>query len=187
MTVCSGDDLPRCRWALTDPLLRQYHDAEWGKPQRDPRALWEKLMLDGFQAGLSWKTILRKRDAFRDAFLGFEPSIVAGFDDVDVARLMNDEAIIRSNMKINATIRNAAAYLRMLDTGEDFSEFAWSAVGGVPLLGDGSGAATRSSAGDTVSTALKKRGFSFVGPVIVHAWMQATGLLNDHEAGCFRR
>jgi DNA-3-methyladenine glycosylase I len=187
MTVCSNDDLPRCRWALTDPLLRQYHDAEWGKPQREPRALWEKLMLDGFQAGLSWRTILRKRDAFRSAFLGFEPSVVASFDNADIARLLGDAAIVRSRAKIQATIRNAAAYVRMLDVGEDFSQFAWSHVGETPLLGDGSGATTNSPVGDTLSGALKQRGFSFVGPVIVYAWMQATGLINDHEAGCFRR
>jgi len=187
MTVCSEDDLPRCRWAQTDPLLRQYHDAEWGKPERDPRALWEKLMLDGFQAGLSWRTILRKRDAFRDAFLGFEPSIVAGFDDGDVARLLGDAAIVRSRAKIRATIRNATAYVRMRDAGEDFSQFAWNHVGETPLLGDGSGVTTRSSAGDALSVALKQRGFSFVGPVIVYAWMQAAGLINDHETGCFRR
>jgi DNA-3-methyladenine glycosylase I len=187
MTVCSDEDLPRCRWALTDPLLRQYHDAEWGKPVRDPRALWEKLMLDGFQAGLSWRIILRKRDAFRDAFWGFEPSIVAGFDDSDIARLLGDAAIVRSRAKIKATIRNATAYVQMLDGGEDFSLFAWSHVGNMPLVGDGSGTTTRSSAGDILSVALKQRGFSFVGPVIVHAWMQATGLINDHEAGCFRR
>jgi DNA-3-methyladenine glycosylase I len=187
MTACSDDDLPRCRCAQTDPLLRQYHDVEWGKPQREPRGLWEKLMLDGFQAGLSWRTILRKRDAFRSAFLGFEPSIVAGFDETDIERLLGDAAIVRSRVKIQATIRNATAYVRMRDGGEDFSQFAWSRVGETPLLGDGSGANTRSSAGDTLSGALKQRGFSFVGPVIVHAWMQATGLINDHETGCFRR
>ena len=144
-------------------------------------------MLDGFQAGLSWKTILKKRDAFRVAFKGFDPFIVADFGADDVARLVEDAGIIRSRMKIEAVIRNAAAYLRMLDSGEDFADFTWSAIGAVPLVGDGLGTATRSVAGDALSMALKARGFSFVGPVIVHAWLQATGLIDDHEAACFRR
>jgi DNA-3-methyladenine glycosylase I len=182
-----GVDPHRCRWAQADPLLRQYHDEEWGRPERDPRVLWEKLMLDGFQAGLSWKTILKKRDAFRVAFRGFDPSIVAAFGADDVARLVEDAGIIRSRMKIEAVIRNAGAYLRMLDSGENFADFAWSAIGAVPLVGDGMGIATRSGAGDALSAGLKVRGFSFVGPVIVHAWLQATGLIDDHESGCFRR
>lgn len=187
MVVTLGDNLLRCRWAQADPLLRQYHDAEWGWPELDPRALWEKLMLDGFQAGLSWKTILKKRDAFRVAFRGFDPTIVAAFGADDVARLVQDAGIIRSRIKIEAVIRNAGAYLRMLESGEDFADLAWSAIGAAPLVGDGLGTATRSIAGDALSLALKARGFSFVGPVIVHAWLQATGLINDHESGCFRR
>jgi DNA-3-methyladenine glycosylase I len=177
----------RCRWAQSDPLLAAYHDAEWGVPETDARALWEKLMLDGFQAGLAWITILRKRDAFRAAFAGFDPEQVARFGEADVARLLGDAGIVRSRAKIEATIRNARAFLAMRDAGEDFSAFAWEAVGGKPLLGGGTGPASRSAEGDRLSAALKRRGFSFVGPVIVHAWMQATGLVNDHELGCFRR
>lgn len=187
MAASTNDDLHRCRWAQADPLLLRYHDAEWGRPEHDSRALWEKLMLDGFQAGLSWKTILRKRDAFRSAFRGFDPSVVAGFDEGDVARLVGDAGIVRSRMKIEAVIRNAAAYVRMLANGEDFAAFAWSAVGGSTLRGDGTGQATRSSPGDLLSVAFSERGFCFVGPVIVHAWLQATGLIDDHEAECFLR
>ena len=183
----ANDGLTRCRWARADPLLRQYHDTEWGKPERDPRALWEKLMLDGFQAGLAWKTILKKRDAFRVAFKGFHPSIVASFGEDDITRLVRDAGIVRSRIKIEAVIRNAGAYVRMLDEQENFSDFAWDAVDGETLDGDGSGTATRSFAGDRLSAALKSRGFAFVGPVIVHAWLQATGLIDDHEADCFRR
>ncbi|MDB5698989.1 MAG: tag [Alphaproteobacteria bacterium] len=177
----------RCRWARTDPLLAAYHDAEWGVPERDARALWEKLMLDGFQAGLAWIIILRKRDAFRAAFAGFDPERVARFGEADVTRLLGDAGIVRSRAKIEATIRNAGAFLAMRDAGDDFARFAWDAVGGRPVQGDGTGSASRSAEGDRLSAALKRRGFSFVGPVIVHAWMQATGLVNDHELGCFRR
>ena len=187
MAAGPDEDLPRCRWALTDPLLMRYHDEEWGRPKRDPRELWEKLMLDGFQAGLSWKTILRKREAFRSAFRGFEPSVVARFGEQDIERLVHDAGIVRSRMKIEAVIGNADAYVRMLAGGEDFAVFAWSAVGGSTLPGDGTGQATRSPAGDALSVALRERGFSFVGPVIVHAWLQAAGLIDDHEAGCFLR
>jgi DNA-3-methyladenine glycosylase I len=182
-----NEGLQRCRWAANDPLLAAYHDAEWGVPETDARALWEKLMLDGFQAGLAWITILRKRDAFRAAFAGFDPEQVARFGEADVARLLGDAGIVRSRAKIEATIRNARAFLAMRDAGEDFSGFAWEAVGGKPLVGDGTGPTSRSAAADRLSAALKRRGFSFVGPVIVHAWMQATGLVNDHELGCFRR
>lgn len=156
-------------------------------PVRDSRALWEKLMLDGFQAGLSWRTILAKRPAFRSAFQGFEPTIVARFDEQDVTRLLTDSEIVRSRMKILATIQNAHAYLAMREVGEDFSKFAWSRIGGKTLPGDGTGTSTRSAAGDLISNELKARGFSFVGPVIVHAWLQASGLIDDHEIGCFRR
>ncbi|HXH15403.1 MAG TPA: DNA-3-methyladenine glycosylase I [Sphingomonas sp.] len=180
-------DVARCRWVQGDPLLAAYHDAEWGVPEHDSRALWEKLMLDGFQAGLAWITILRKRDAFRTAFAGFDPAIVARFDDADVDRLMTNAGIVRSRAKIRATIGNARAYLAMRDAGEDFATFAWGFVDGNTVIGDGSKALTRSPASEALSIALKRRGFSFVGPVIVYAWMQACGLVDDHETPCFRR
>lgn len=180
-----SDGPTRCRWA-TDPLLAAYHDDEWGVPERDSRALWEKLVLDGFQAGLSWRTVLAKRDAFRIAFDGFDPEIIARYEERDVARLMADAGIIRSRTKIEATIRNARAYLAMCENGEDFSTFVWGFNGGVPVPGDGT-AAPRSELGDALSAALKKRGFGFAGPVIVQAWAQACGLIDDHEMSCFRR
>jgi DNA-3-methyladenine glycosylase I len=178
--------LPRCRWAEGDPLLAAYHDAEWGVPEHDGRALWEKLMLDGFQAGLAWITILRKRDAFRAAFAQFDPVAVARFDEDDVVRLLGNAGIVRSRAKIEATIRNARAYLAMEAAGEDFASFVWNAVGGAPIVSDGGPMRTRSPESEALSAALKKRGFSFVGPVIVYAWMQACGLVDDHEAQCFR-
>jgi len=177
----------RCPWADNDPLMRAYHDAEWGVPERDSRALWEKLMLDGFQAGLAWITILRKRDAFRETFKGFEPEIVARFDDADIERLLGDARIIRSRSKIEATIGNARAYLAMLEAGEDFSAFVWGMAGGEPIVGDGIHFPTKTPLSEAMSVALKKRGFKFVGPVIVYAWLQATGVVDDHSKDCFRR
>jgi DNA-3-methyladenine glycosylase I len=176
----------RCAWAQGDPLLRRYHDEEWGVPERDSRALWEKLMLDGFQAGLSWLTILRKRDAFRQGFIGFEPKIVARFDGADVARLLADPGIVRSRAKIEATIGNARAYLAMEAAGESFSTFVWRLAGDAPIRSTGD-VPTKTPLSEAMSAALKKRGFKFVGPVIVYAWMQATGIVNDHAADCFRR
>jgi DNA-3-methyladenine glycosylase I len=177
----------RCSWANHDPLMRAYHDAEWGVPEYDSRALWEKLMLDGFQAGLSWITILRKRDAFRELFEGFDPEIVARFGEADIERLVTDARIIRSRAKIVATIGNARAYLSMRDAGEDFSAFVWGMAGGAPIVGDGVSFAAKTPLSQAMSAALKKRGFKFVGPVIVYAWMQAVGIVDDHSATCFRR
>lgn len=179
--------LHRCAWAAGDPLLRAYHDEEWGVPEYDSRALWEKLMLDGFQAGLSWLTILRKRDAFRRAFRGFEPAVVARFDVADVARLVQDPGIVRSRAKIEATIGNARAYLAMADAGEVFSTFVWGMAGGRPIVHAGGDVPVQTPLSVALSVALKRRGFKFVGPVIVYAWMQATGIVNDHAADCFRR
>jgi DNA-3-methyladenine glycosylase I len=176
----------RCAWASSDPLLAAYHDAEWGVPEHDSRALWEKLMLDGFQAGLSWLTILRKRDAFRKAFRGFDPVKVARFTDKDVTRLLADPGIVRSRAKIEATIGNARAYLAMQAAGEDFAKFAWDFVGGKPIKG-GAHVPAQTPLSAELSTALKARGFKFVGPVIVYAWMQAVGLVDDHANACVRR
>jgi DNA-3-methyladenine glycosylase I len=178
--------LHRCAWAENDPLMRAYHDEEWGVPERDSRALWEKLMLDGFQAGLSWITILRKRDAFREAFQGFVPEIVARFGPADVERLVVNPGIVRSRAKIEATIGNARAYLAMAGAGEDFSDFIWTMAGGAPIRTAGA-IQTKTPLSEEISAKLKKRGFKFVGPVIVYAWMQATGIVDDHAAGCFRR
>jgi DNA-3-methyladenine glycosylase I len=183
----SGRTPKRCEWAGSDPLMQAYHDTEWGAPERDARALWEKLMLDGFQAGLAWITVLRKRDAFRAGFADFDPEAVAAFGEDDVERLLADAGIIRSRAKIEATIGNARAYLEMAAAGEDFAEFCWGFVGGEPLLGDGREVPTRTPLSETVSKELKARGFKFVGPTIVYAWMQAVGLVNDHSRRCFRR
>jgi DNA-3-methyladenine glycosylase I len=180
----------RCAWAETDALLRRYHDEEWGVPVRDSRALWEKLMLDGFQAGLSWLTILRKRDAFRAAFQGFEPRLVARFDEADIKRLLADPGIVRSRAKIEATIGNARAYLAMAEAGEDFSAFVWGMAGNAPIENAWHSAAeipVKTALSETLALALKKRGFKFVGPVIVYAWMQATGIVHDHVTDCFVR
>jgi DNA-3-methyladenine glycosylase I len=177
--------MQRCSWAESDPILREYHDAEWGVPEWDSRALWETLMLDGFQAGLSWTIILRKRDAFRKAFHRFDPKKVARFGERDVARLLDDAGIVRSRAKIEATIGGARAYLAMQDAGEDFSAFVWGLAGGKPLQ-NGGAIPTQSPLSVEISKALKKRGFKFVGPVIVYAWMQAVGIVNDHAESCFR-
>lgn len=176
----------RCRWAGTDPQMIAYHDTEWGVPEYDSRALWEKLMLDGFQAGLSWSIILKKRDAFRKAFKGFDPKVVAKFGARDVERLMKDEGIVRSRAKIEAMIGNAKAYLKMQAAGEDFAAFVWGMAGGKPIRTTGK-VPTKTPLSEEMSKALKKRGFKFVGPVIVYAWMQATGIMNDHADTCFRR
>ena len=181
--------LERCAWTGADPLYCAYHDHEWGVPERDSRALWEKLVLDGFQAGLSWITILRKREAFRAAFQGFDPQTVAGFGPGDVERLVGDAGIVRSRAKIEAAILSARSYLAMRERGEDFSAFVWGFTYGAPLQNawaDRGQVPTDTPLAHELSRALKARGFKFVGPVIVYAWMQATGLVNDHVTGCFR-
>src|SRR5438445_368296 len=177
----------RCSWAENDPLLRDYHDKEWGVPEHNSRALWEKLMLDGFQAGLSWLTILRKREAFREAFEAFDPAVVARFGAAEVNQLLKNTGIVRSRAKIEATIGGARAYLAMQAAGEDFSTFVWTMAGGKPIRNTTGKVPAKTPLSETMSVALKKRGFKFVGPVIVYAWMQATGIVNDHIVGCFRR
>ncbi len=166
--------------------MQRYHDEEWGVPEYDSRALWEKLMLDAFQAGLSWSIILRKREAFRSAFAGFDPTRVARFGPRQIARLLSDAGIVRSRAKIEATIGSARAYLDMQQAGEDFSGFVWSAVGGRPIQNSGP-VPTQSALSVALSKQLRGRGFKFVGPVIVYAWMQASGIVNDHAPDCFRR
>lgn len=179
--------LPRCSWAQGDPLNRAYHDAEWGVPQRDGRMLWEMLMLEGFQAGLAWIIILRKREAFRNAFAGFDPAKVAAFGEADIERLMGDPGIVRARAKIEATIRGAQIYLDMAEKGEDFADFCWSFTGGKVLTGEGHGWVATTPLSEAISKEMKRRGFKFVGPTIVYAWMQAVGIVNDHALECFRR
>jgi DNA-3-methyladenine glycosylase I len=176
----------RCEWAESDPLMRDYHDFEWGVPVRDSCALWELLMLEGFQAGLAWIIVLRKRDAFRKAFKGFDPAKVARFREADIARLLQDSGIIRSRAKIEATIQAARIYLEMQKAGEDFSAFLWNIVGGKPIQNHGPIPA-QTPLSVEMSKQLKQRGFKFVGPVIVYAFMQAAGMVNDHSPACFRR
>jgi DNA-3-methyladenine glycosylase I len=177
----------RCAWAGNDPLMQAYHDEEWGVAERDSRALWEKLVLDGFQAGLAWITVLRKRDAFRAAFAGFDPQIVAGYGEADILRLLENPGIIRSRAKIEAAIGGARIYCDMAGRGEDFADFCWSFTEGRVVRGDGVSLPAKTALSETVSKELKSRGFKFVGPVIVYAWMQAVGIVDDHASNCFRR
>lgn len=176
----------RCSWSESDPLLRDYHDQEWGVPDYNSRSLWECLMLEGFQAGLAWIVVLRKREAFRAAFRQFDPAKVARFGEKDIARLLDNTGIIRSRAKIEATIGGARAYLAMQKDGSDFSQWVWEMAGGQPIRSSGQVVST-SPLAERMSKELKKRGFKFVGPVIVYAWMQATGIVNDHAPDCFRR
>jgi DNA-3-methyladenine glycosylase I len=167
--------------------MQDYHDREWGVPERDSRVLWETLMLEGFQAGLAWITILRKRDAFRQGFAGFDPAKVARFGARDVQRLMADPGIIRARAKIEATIHGARIYCDMRERNERFGDFCWSFTEGKVLRGDGRTRVVSSPLSERISKELKRRGFKFVGPTIVYAWMQAVGIVNDHDAECFRR
>jgi DNA-3-methyladenine glycosylase I len=180
----------RCFWAEGDPLLASYHDEEWGVPVHDDRHWYEKIVLDGAQAGLSWLTILRKRDAYREAFAGFDPARVARFGERDVTRLMKNAGIVRNQLKIRSAIGNARAFLAVQAEHGSFDEYIWTFAGGVPLQGRARTRAdivARTPLSDELSKALKKRGFSFVGSTIVYAFMQAAGLVNDHVLTCFRR
>ncbi len=179
----------RCAWAGNDPRMRRYHDQEWGVPVHDDRHWFEMLVLESFQAGLSWRTILHKRDAFRDAFAGFDPVRVARFTEADVSRLLADPGIVRNSAKVRATVSNAQAFLRVQEAFGSFDAFAWEAVGGAPVVGRRKTqadvpAVTEASA--TLARDLKRRGFRFVGPTVAYAFMQATGLVNDHTLDCFR-
>jgi DNA-3-methyladenine glycosylase I len=178
--------LHRCPWCGTDPLYVSYHDDEWGRPERDPRKLFELLVLESFQAGLAWITILRKREGFRAAFQGFDPTVLATWGEPDVQRLLSNPAIVRHRGKIEGTIRGAQAFLR-IEAAQGFSPFLWSFVGGQPLqrqpkaMSDIPGHSAESLA---MSKALKREGFNFVGPTITYAFMQAAGLVNDHLVSC---
>ncbi|MDE3239859.1 MAG: DNA-3-methyladenine glycosylase I [Paracoccaceae bacterium] len=176
----------RCGWCGDDPLYVAYHDTEWGVPEWDSRALYEKLILDGFQAGLAWITILRKRDAFRAAFEGFHPERIARWGQADIARLMGDAGIVRSRAKIAAAIGNAQAWER-IEAREGFSAFLWDRVGGAPIRNRFTAQAEVPAATDLsrrISRDLKAEGFKFCGPVIVYAFMQAVGMVNDHLVTC---
>jgi len=182
------DTSSRCPWCGTDPLYVDYHDNEWGRPERDPRKLFELLILESFQAGLSWITILRKRDGFRAAFQGFAPEIIAGWTEAEVERLLENPAIVRHRGKIESTIRAAQAFLRIEAAG-GFSPFLWSFVDHRPQqprparMADVPGQTAQSLA---MSKALKREGFNFVGPTITYAFMQASGMVNDHLTSCPR-
>ena len=184
-----SDPSGRCGWCGSDSLYVASPDQEWGGPERDARALWEKLVLDGFQAGLAWITILRKRDSLRAAFDNFDPEIVARYGEADRARLMADPGIIRSGAKIDSAIRGARVWLDMRDQGEDFSAWLWSFVDGQTVQNRPATLAdvpTQTPQSEAMAKALKARGFNFCGPVIVYAFMQATGMVNDHLTGCPR-
>jgi DNA-3-methyladenine glycosylase I len=175
----------RCTWCGEDPIYVAYHDEEWGVPEYDSRALFEKLLLDGFQAGLSWITILRKRDAFRRAFDGFEPQIMARYAPEKLALLMQDPGIVRNRLKIEASVSNAQAYLAI----PDFSAYLWDFLDGKPQQNRMRGmkdVPASTPLAEKISKDLKKRGFRFVGPTIVYAFMQACGLVNDHFVTCHR-
>ena len=176
----------RCAWCGTDPIYAAYHDTEWGRPLHDPRALWECLMLEGFQAGLNWITILKKRPSFRAAFADFQPEIIANWAEPEVLRLLADPGIIRHRGKIEATIAGARAYLR-LQAGTGFSTFVWAHVGGAPItnhLASPADAPAQTDISIKLSKALKAEGFKFCGPTITYAFMQAAGLVNDHLVSC---
>ena len=179
----------RCGWVGPDPIYEAYHDDEWGVPEYDSRALWEKLVLDGFQAGLSWITILKKRDNFRVAFAGFDPNLIAGWGEAEVQRLLADPGIIRHRGKIEATITNARVWQK-IEQRQGFDQFLWEYTGGRPLVNDWqtlSQVPAQTPLSERISTDLKREGFKFCGPTIVYAFMQAVGMVDDHVAGCHRR
>ena len=184
------DGKTRCPWPGEDPLYVAYHDDEWGVPERDDRALYEKLMLDGFQAGLSWITILRKRDNFRKAFDDFQPEKIARYNDKKVHALMNDAGIVRNRAKIDGAILSAKSYLDIMEKGPGFSKLLWDFMDGRPKVNNFKTTASVPAStplSTQISKELSSRGFKFVGPTIVYAFMQATGLVNDHRKDCFRR
>lgn len=190
MSPTSPSSLKRCFWAGDDPQMIAYHDEEWGVPIHDDRRWYEKLLLDGAQAGLSWSTILRKRERYRKAFAGFDPAKIARFSDKDVTRLMADAGIVRNRLKIRSAISNARAFLALQDEHGSFDAWIWRFVGGKPIRGNVRGRGdilARTPLSDALSRELRARGFNFVGSTIIYAFMQAGGLVNDHTVRCFRR
>lgn len=182
-------EVTRCPWSTNDPLYLAYHDEEWGRPNRDGRRLFEKIILEGAQSGLSWITILRKRENYRNAFEGFDPAKVAAFDDDDVARLMNDAGIVRNQAKIRSAINNAKTFVEHFGDDEDgFSAFLWDFVDGEPIVNQRKNMDDITAITDIsteMSKALKKLGFSFIGPTTCYAMMQAAGMVDDHLVTCF--
>ncbi len=179
----------RCGWCGQDPLYVAYHDTEWGVPEYDDRALFEKLLLDGFQAGLSWITILKKRDNFRRAFHGFDPQRMARYRSEDVTRLMNDAGIVRNRAKIESAVTSAQAYLSIMERSGGFSQYLWDFVDGEPITNrfrTMKAVPAETPLSKQISRALKQEGFRFCGPTIVYAFMQAVGMVNDHLTTCFR-
>jgi DNA-3-methyladenine glycosylase I len=182
--------LNRCPWCGDDPLYVQYHDEEWGVPCHDDSKLFEFLILEGAQAGLSWLTILRKRENYRRAFADFDPAVVARYDDADVARLLGDAGIVRNRLKIGAAIDNARAFLKVQAEFGSFDAYSWGFVGGQPIIGEWRSLEEIPAETDesrALSRDLKKRGFRFVGPTIMYAHMQAVGMVNDHLISCCKR
>lgn len=176
-----------CPWCVGFDLYREYHDNEWGKPLHDDRALFELLILEGAQAGLSWATVLKKREHYRKVFDGFRPEVIAAYDDAKVAELLADPGIIRNRAKVAATIQNARSYLALIQTGQTFSEFIWGFVGGRPIQnawGSLSEVPAKTAQSDAMSKALSRAGFKFVGSTICYAFMQASGMVNDHLVSC---
>jgi DNA-3-methyladenine glycosylase I len=189
MPELSDEKIVRCDWCGSDPLYRAYHDHEWGVPLHDEHRLFEMLTLEGAQAGLSWLTILRKREGYRRAFAGFDPQTVAGFGDADVARLLADQGIVRNRLKIASTISNARSVLDVQARYGSLDAFLWGFVDGVPLRNSWrtmSEIPASTPLSDLISKELKRRGFRFVGSTVCYAFMQATGMVNDHLTGCFR-
>jgi DNA-3-methyladenine glycosylase I len=187
--IVHADGLVRCAWPKDDPLYVAYHDEEWGVPEFDDRALFEKLILDGFQAGLSWITILRKRDNFRAAFDGFDPEIIAKYGKRKTNALMNDAGIVRNRAKIEGTVLSARAYLEIMEKGPGFSVFLWDFLDGKPKVNrfrSRSQVPTETPVSRAMSKELAGRGFKFVGPTIIYAFMQAVGMVNDHMVTCHR-
>jgi len=179
----------RCPWPGVDPLYVAYHDEEWGVPEHDDRALYEKLVLDGFQAGLSWITILRKRDAFRESFDAFAPEKIAHYGDRKIAALMQDAGIVRNRMKIEGAIASARAWLELMESGPGFSAYLWDFVDGKPIANrfrTMPEVPAETDLSRSISKSLKAQGFKFCGPTIVYAFMQAVGMVNDHLVTCHR-
>ena len=189
IAISHPDCLTRCPWPKLDPLYVAYHDDEWGVPEFDDRALYEKLVLDGFQAGLSWITILRKRDNFRRAFSEFQPEKIARYTPKKVERLMQDEGIVRNRMKIEGTVLSARAWLNVMDKGPGFSRLLWDFVDGKPKINSYRSTKqipAENAVSQKMSKELASRGFKFCGPTIVYAFMQAVGMVNDHLVSCHR-
>jgi len=187
--MTSSDDTPRCPWTGTDPLMRRYHDEEWGHPCHDDQKLFELLILEGVQAGLSWITVLRKRENYRRLFDGFDAAKIARYDERRIEALLQEPGIIRNRLKVRAAVTNARAFLELQREPGGFSAFVWAFVDGTPIRNHPHTSAdvpASTSESDALSKALKKRGFKFVGSTICYAFMQAAGLVDDHIAGCFR-